>query len=169
MDLFPARVINTDDVSTLQTLARDNRINSLLEFGPGHSTTHFLAAGVDRVTTCENDRATFKAARTFFAPDPRVNGPSLSFRPEIHIPKLEGQAFDAAYINAPDGDRMNTLRAALRACGLVFMQDAKRADRMAALERITDEGYAYCEMVDTAKGIAAVYRMKRLPPVPVAE
>jgi predicted O-methyltransferase YrrM len=168
MSLFPVRVISSSaDVEALQALVRDNRIASLLEFGPGHSTHYFLSAGVERITTCENDPAIFRSAREFFRSEDRVSVLHYVFSQEIHIPKLDGKAFDAAYVNAPDGDRMNTLRAALRACGLVFVQDAKRPDRMAALERITDEGFAYCEMIDTEKGLAAVYRMKRLPPVAI--
>lgn len=163
---FPTRAIASDDAATLRALVRDNRISSLLEFGPGESTALFIEAGVNRVTTCENDPIAFRAARLHFMPDDRVTVLHHFFAPEIVIPKLDGKAFDAAYVNSPDGDRMNTVRCALRACGLVFVQDAKRPDRMAMLDRLLDEGYAHAEMINTGRGIAAVYRMKRLPPVP---
>lgn len=164
---FPTRMIADDDADALRAIVRDNRISSVLEFGPGASTRVLLEAGADRVTTCENDPHLFRAARLHFCQDSRVAVVHYMLGGDIAVPKLDGKAFDAAYINAPDGDRMNTLRCALRACGLVFVQDAKRSDRMSTLGRIADEGFAMCEMIDTAKGIAAVYRMKRLPPVPI--
>jgi predicted O-methyltransferase YrrM len=162
-----ARVIADDDAAELGRLVRLNRISSLLEFGPGQSTDKFLSAGVERLTTCEHDPVNFRAMREHFRADKRVTVLHHVFASEIVVPKLDGKAFDAAYVNTPDGDRMNTLRCALRACALVFVQDAKRPDRRAMLDRLSDEGVAFCEMIETAKGIAAVYRMKRLPPVPI--
>lgn len=162
----PDAGVDLEDAETLRSLVRDNRIASLLEFGPGASTGIFLSAGVERITTCEHDPIAFRDARFHFRADARVCVLHHYFADEINIPRLSGKAFDAAYVNTPDGDRMNTVRCALRHVGLVFVQDAKRADRRAMLDRVADEGFGFCEMINTGKGIAAIYRMKRLPPLP---
>jgi hypothetical protein len=163
--------IMDDDAAMLRKMVKDHNIKSVLEFGPGYSTQVFLNAGVERITACEHEPRWRETARKLYANEKRVTILPYANTP-IVVVNLEGQTFDAAFVDSPQGyakarvvhpgqegvSRYNTLCAALVHAPIVFLHDAKRSLEQAALARIAAEGRGTFEMLNTSKGIARVIR-----------
>ena len=115
---------------------KQHQVRSVLEFGPGYSTTAFAQAG-RRVVSCEGNQEYFD----LYAPALKELGVQLAWYEEssfdLRIEGVDGTKFDLGFVDAPKSSRwpllprVNTALYCLRCCRLIAVHDTTRLpDRM---------------------------------------
>jgi predicted O-methyltransferase YrrM len=128
--------ITTNEWQVIDRWCNQYQAYSILEFGPGYSTTAFAKNG-RRVVSCEGNKEFYDAASAPL----RELGVQLCWYEErdfdIRIPEIDGVKFDLGFVDSPVGrmwpliPRINTALYCLRGCRLILIHDTMRErDRM---------------------------------------
>lgn len=140
----------------------------VLEFGPGLSTFAFLDAGAS-VTTLEHEDVWYARAQSKFGDMLRVKVLRYANEPVIEVPELNGDRFDLAFVDSPQGtrharvehlgqegmSRKNTVAYALTKAPVVLLHDAHRPGERRTLKLFADEGFPV-ELIGERQRIARI-------------
>ena len=138
---------------------RNNRFlaQSVVEFGPGHSTFAFIEAGVPEIVGLEHDPEWFDAQKDRFKDYEQVKIDwYYNEAPIAGVPAwVSSRSFDMAFVDSPKGyagarvahpgqedcSRLNTCLAALKLAPTVLLHDAIRPLERGTLSRLEMLGH----------------------------
>jgi len=151
--------IQDDDVKVIVRLVDRLGIRTVLEFGPGHSTSVFLALGceVDSVES-DNDRL-MKMIHGFHGKKANIHPCSDGY--PVKSPAFSvSKRWDLAFVDGPWGEepgkfmpRLNSCLACFRRAPLILLHDTKRQNELRIIAVMLDIGCTIIDAFNTEKGM----------------
>ncbi len=138
--------VSQAECERLADFVQQNKIKSVLEFGPGASTWYFADAGCE-VVSLEYDEKWFQRCQHAFRDVPNVRILRFTNSSPIRVPQLVNRTFDFAFVDSPVGSlykersRFNSCEFAAERTNQWMLHDAQRVGERQTLEEFEARGW----------------------------
>ncbi len=152
--------IASDDCEFLYNFCKKEKIKTILEFGPGSSTSCFLKLKDIKLVGFENDEEWLKVAREKFKEYSNVS--FFKFRNEKDIELNVQGNFDLSFVDSSLGNpasfRLDTCLYAMKYTKVIILHDSKRRGEQETIEHLRNLGWSPTQ-INTKKGLCILRKI----------
>jgi hypothetical protein len=154
--LYNGATILEDDAIILSDFIEKNNIKSIIEFGPGSSTSTFLGTNISLLHSLEYNETWFSKYSKQFSNDNRVKFIKYTNKPNLEIYGTI-DAYDMCFVDSPRGtltcSRMNAVIYATTKTNRIIIHDSRRVGEKQTIQYLNSFGYVET-FFNTRKGLS---------------